>query len=253
MTTINKTSLFTRIYSGSEKSKFLLVQQTHRCPSLLLIKSLVRKTCQNPNVKVYVVCLDTDGSQFEGMTGGTISSFIKYPGGFSGDVVEFLSTFVKGLDRMKANRVFISSLNPLLVLYSLKEVHDILMEIINASESVTAAVSQEVLDLKSNAFLSRMVSTVVVLNPSSSQTSNEVSIDITHKKKHSRLGIKVEKKTETIGMKTDGSFEVVKVLKTKLTEAKTEGDDELRGLTFNLNLSEEEKQAKDQVQLPYIK
>ena len=245
--------MFTRIYSGSEKSKFLLIQQIHRCPSLLLIKSLVRKTCQNPNVKVYVVCLDTDGSQFEELTGATISSFIKYPGGFSGDVKEFLSTFVKSLDRMKANRVFIPSLNPLFLLYSLKEVHEILLEIINASECVTAVISQEVLDLKSNAFLSRLVSTVIVLNPSSSQTTNEISIDVTHKRKHSRLGIKVETKTETIRMMTDGSFEVVKASTKKLTEVKTEGDDELKGLTFNLNLSEEQKQAKDQVQLPYIK
>ena len=250
-----KTSLFTRIHSGTERCKFLVIQETHKSPCLLLLKSLIRKTIQNSSLRVYVLSLDTDAAEFTDLKG--IKSIAPLASQGPVEFKDFLQTFVKNdLDATKANRVFIRSINPLLILYSLKEVHDILTQLLSAVESLTVGVNQEVLSEKESVFLSRLSTTSLVFHSGPSSNPNEVSLKIRHKKKHSRLGLKIEEKTESIRMICERSFEVVK---SPVPNQTTSGDNtdvtesELKGLTFNLQLSDKQKSAKDQVQLPYIK
>jgi hypothetical protein len=194
--------------------------------------------------------LDTDASQFNDLKGINIIAPLTSQGFV--DLKHSLKNFVQELDPTKANRVFIRSINPLIVLYVMKDIHEILTPLLDAVETLTVTVSQEVLGSSTlTPFLCRMTTTAIVFVPSSH--SNELNIITTHKKKHSRLGFKIEERLERIKMTSDGFFEVVKESTKQIPGDSDPIGNDLKGLTFNLQLSDQQKSAKDQVQLPYIK
>jgi len=199
---------------------------------------------------IHILTLDSDSGRFSEMPGVTITSFFKSSGSMDSSLSmeQFLSLFLKKLEDINSTntRVFIPSINCLFVLFPLIQINETLNNIINSSDSLVVGVSKEVLSSQERMFLSRLSTTMIQVSLVGS-VKDQVALDITHKKKHSRLGVKLERSKEVVRI-TQDSLELV----VKKKETKESGAGDLKGLTFNLSLSEQEKEAKDQVTLPYL-
>jgi hypothetical protein len=253
MAVLSNATLLNRLAACSEKSKFLVLQENIHCRSKRLFRSFLHQSSQNPSVRTFLILLQSDQSDFTDLTNTTIDPlFNNYCRNEKvTSLKQQLAKFTESCDSSKANRVFIDSLNILFLHYDLSEVNIILNSLTEKCDTIVTTVCDSVLDSRQRALIQRVATTCVKL--SSAEIADHMTVNISHKRKHRTMGLKEELKQETIRL-FDGKFEVIKNLQTKSTPVTASpGDEDLSKLTFNLNLSEEQKLAKDKVQLPYIR
>lgn len=252
MAQVNKYTGVKRILSGAEKTPFLLIKQRHDCRALPLLKCIISKWKSNPSFRLFVLLLDKKPSTFgEGnLDGVEVISLREYFGNKSNSFIEMISSFVSTLDPSKANRVIIDNLDSLLIMYSPKEVTMLVQSLLQSTDSLVSCVSLNRIDSE----LKRLWTCFLTI--SRPQADGRVVFNGIIKRKHPRLISKIDNLSEIIHIKKDYSFEVLaNDVTSKGPNAEEKGNDtDLKTVTtFNLSLSDEQKAAKNQVQLPYIR
>lgn len=249
------TTLVNRLAATSEKTNFLVMRENVHCRAKRLFRFFLRKSVKNVAQRTFLILLQTHSTDFDPMPGLTVCSLFNELA-TTPDLClrQKLTEFADSCDATKANRVFIDSLNPLMLMLSLTEIHSLLSLLSQKSDSIVTTVSDEVIDDKQSALIRRIASADIAL--SSVSQSHDVNAVITYKRKHRTLGFKVEKKEEVIRFKDgDQDIEVVKAEHQSKTiaPAVSTTDSDFSKLTFNLSLSESERMAKEKVSLPYVK
>lgn len=157
----------------------------------------------------------------------------------------------------KKSALFVDSLNPLVVLFDSSTVCSIIEELTSKFNSVITVVSSESLSIQFSTALTRLSSVIIRLQSYPSHKC--IKVDVTLRKEHPRLGLKIEKKDAYLRFNSDRAIEFVNITQPLIeavgdesADVKDKTTNQLSNLTFNLNLTENEKHARSNVQLPYV-
>lgn len=268
--TVVNFSWFNKLHTESS----VLIRELTDCPGSSLWRTFLDASSKEKDTKIFI--LQLQGSS-ESTTTTTTSTSTKWPENTT--LIPFLTEvsslpveeYCKKLLQVvtsvkissKKSALYIDSLNSLIVLFDTRTVCSILEEFISKFTSVISVVSSEILDIQLSTALTRLSSVIIRLQSFPSHKCTKV--DVTLRKEHRRLGLKIEKKEVYIRINDtnnkDRTIDFVNISQPHIdTSTATSDDDqkhkqmdELSKLTFNLNLTEKEKLARSNVQLPYVK
>lgn len=254
-------SWFSKLHTES----CIMIRDSTECPGNLLWRTFLDYSCKEKDTENYIL-------QLQGTTDPTCNA-VKWPENttvipYINDVStipvekyidKLLDTVLKVKSSSKKTALFIDNLNPLIVVSEkdISKICSIIEEFTSKYTTVISVVSSELLNIQLSTALTRLSSVIIRLQPYLSHKC--IKVDVTLRKEHRRLGLKIEKKEVYIRINADRAIEHVNVTQPLIEgvqddthDRKGKAPDELSNLTFNLNLTENEKHARSNVQLPYV-
>ena len=260
MASVVNASWFAKLHTES----CVLIRDLTDCPGSLLWRTFLDASVKEKDTKNFILQLQgsTDPSAVpKWPESTTVIPFIAEVASLP--VAEYCKKLLQVVSNVKISSkksaLYIDSLNSLIVLFDTRTICSILEEFTSKFTSVIAVVSSEILDIQLSTALTRLSSVIIRLQSFPSHKCTKA--DVTLRKEHRRLGLKIEKKEVYIRINENNkerTIEFVNISQPHIESSAGDGEkhkqmDELSKLTFNLNLTENEKHARSNVQLPYVK
>ncbi|GFS47756.1 uncharacterized protein TNIN_233181 [Trichonephila inaurata madagascariensis] len=238
---------------GNGKAKFILVKDTDDIKGLKIFKTVLKMYCkEQKNVALF----SYDGIAEDILHGLEVNSdAIKVLDIFSDPYAWYKGENLNALlsvDFIVENFcdfegvLCIYSLTSLLIHNGVDKVYKVLHKLLNTNHDlhILAILHSDVHDSKENDIISKLASTVLCIN---SDETSDTMLSTVHNSSGKVISLFLEYKIAK-------NFEFLSLvdvqLQKKIEEKKP---DPTANLTFNLRLRDEEKEAKSQLQLPYMK
>lgn len=243
-------NLLAKLVRGTEKSRFVLLETHDDVDARQLLRLFVRS---DQLVKQTVLALDSHPSTLAIPDHvGVCDLFSELK--FDTDGAKLLNrvrTELLSLEAKAVNhRLYIDTLDSLLIQCDFKHVHNLLNDLLNTYELIVAAVSKPLVDDTAGAHLGRLATTRVDVGFDAA--NNCYHALVAHKKRSKRIGFTMVESDEHFVV-ADNAVSYVKTSRSKAGSQAESGEQDLAELTFNLTLNESELKARELVTLPYLK
>ncbi|GBM00640.1 hypothetical protein AVEN_117995-1 [Araneus ventricosus] len=240
---------------GNGKAKFILVKDNNDLRGLKIFKTVLKMYCKE-QANVAILCYDGIGEDLiHGVTAN--NDDIKLLDIFSDPYSWYQGENLDALMSVEFIPEYFSDFKGVLCIYSLtsllihdgivkvyKTLHKLLMN--NADLQILALLHPSVHDLQEIDIIDKMSSTSLNIN---SDEDTEILQSVVHYSSGKVNSLSLEYKiSENFEL---SSLVDVQLLKSK--EVKEKKPDPTANLTFNLKLKDDEKEARNQLQLPYMK
>ncbi|KAI1309366.1 hypothetical protein HDE_00006 [Halotydeus destructor] len=239
----NSDHILSKLVRGIEKSRFVLIEHSTDVDHLAFLACFAKQRKLSTRTVVLF-----ESQLFTPLTNdGEVIDFTKLS---LQSYLQRLSEFTNRCSKSLNSCLMIDSINCLVLCHSPNENARMFTELLEKFEIVVAAVSTEVISDVQRFTLERLATTIIKVNYCS--TDKCLKSIVTHKKRSRKIGYKVSSSEENFVLV---DFEVKSVETSKHSQAQGTSNNEpdLKGLTFNLTLNDDDAKVRDKVPLPYIK
>ena len=264
-----------KLLNGVEKSKVIVIQETLKCRGFQLFQSFLKSWSMIPGSINHLVLLEKCVQDFDVHNVSVVDihnvSVVDVLGQFTDVSKEqnYVQEIRRQLESLNGGKLFIDSLDPLIVGESGEELKELISWCAQKFDSIVTVMNGTLSNEQIDHGLKRLSTTWIQLrNSLANEDSNRptglerdrltglerdrLTGLITRKKKHRRVDFVLEYYEESFLIDTNSKVISIDDLnETRCRIKPSEGD--LPNLTFNLNLREEERVAKESLLLPYIK
>lgn len=255
------------IVNGREKSKFVLIEDTVLQSGRPLLICMIQSLCQRVE-KVHIICFERSPELLRGLFQAELSQRLVFHDGSADplgwenpenlnidtDLVQYLNS-KPGHVASNNVAIVIDSLSPMLLHrsapYTCKTIARLMKEKIQAAEveQIVCLLHGDLHDNQSLFLIEHLATSEVKVTP-----AKHLQFHMACNTVHKRLSGKVIKTAEHFNL--DEAYGIqdvteVKAVDTKKTTIETKQPDPAANLTFNLTLTDKEKDARSQVKLPY--
>lgn len=250
--------LFHDKLTGNDRGKFIIIEDTLDLCGRHLLKGIARSFLKE-GTSVNVLCCDNvhrNDWRKGGTVGGSLQIFDHYsdPGGWNSNatpqIAEILTDAIKGVKSLPNVVLVIDSLSTLLLRSSAEKLYRTLCTVLTSEENnvqVLALLHSDVHSEETQSLLSSLATCTLTVSPPCN--GNAFVSCVSHHPRGKILN-------QVVQYQINENFElqfVCDISESKNVQHVVKKPDPAANLTFNLRLTDSEKEVRNKLQLPYMK